>query len=284
MQKMVERVLEQEEAIRVVLSADRKASHLLLTWQDVDVLNAINDALSPLAKFTNVMSGEKYVTISAILPIVNLLTTSVLKENTNVKPLTNELRSRIIGDLMKRNQAPDVVHLLEVASFLDPRFKGKLISDSDIGDVKQTIFTDAVALSLGSSTSNYSPESPTPTAGCPPPAKKRTCTLGRLLKLNDNEICDLPTRISPEQKIKCEIDTYLHEQRLDVEENPLKWWKLHESMYPLMAKVSKKYLCAPATSTSSERVFSKGGRIVTPFRASLKPDTVQMLIFLSMNL
>lgn len=31
MQKMVERVLEQEKAIRVVLSADRKASHLLLS-------------------------------------------------------------------------------------------------------------------------------------------------------------------------------------------------------------------------------------------------------------
>ncbi len=80
MQKMVERVLEQEKAIRVVLSADRKASHLVVTWQDLDVLTAINDALSPLAEFTNVMSGEKYVTISAVLPIINLLQTSVLKE------------------------------------------------------------------------------------------------------------------------------------------------------------------------------------------------------------
>ena len=64
---MIERVLEQEQAIRVVISADRKASHLLLSWQDLDVLKAINDALSPLSEFTNVMSGEKYVTISAII-------------------------------------------------------------------------------------------------------------------------------------------------------------------------------------------------------------------------
>ena len=72
---MVERVIEQEKAIRLVLSADRKASHLLLTWQDLDVLNAINGALSPLAEFTYVMSGEKYVTISAALPIIDLLKT-----------------------------------------------------------------------------------------------------------------------------------------------------------------------------------------------------------------
>ena len=59
---------------------------------------------------------------------------------------------------------------------------------------------------------------------------------------------------------------------------------LYESMYPLMAKISKKYLCAHATSTSSERVFSKGGQTVMPFWASLEPATVEMLIFLSMNL
>jgi len=40
MQKMIERILEQEKAIRVVLGADRKASHVLPTWQDIDVLTA----------------------------------------------------------------------------------------------------------------------------------------------------------------------------------------------------------------------------------------------------
>lgn len=76
----------------------------------------------------------------------------------------------------------------------------------------------------------------------------------------------------------------MREKKLDLEENPLLWWKSHEGLYPLLAKVSKKYLCAPATSTSSERVFSRGGRIITTFRASLEPATVEMLIFLSMNL
>ena len=36
-QQMIERLLEQEQAIRVVLSADRKVPHLVPTWQDVDV-------------------------------------------------------------------------------------------------------------------------------------------------------------------------------------------------------------------------------------------------------
>ena len=80
------------------------------------------------------------------------------------------------------------------------------------------------------------------------------------------------------------MEMYLKEKKVDQEENHLEWWKLHEPLYPLMAKVCKKYQCTPATSTSSERMFSKGGIIGTPLQGSLKPATVEMLIFLSMNL
>ena len=206
---MVERVLEQEKAIHLVLSEDRKASHLLFTWQDLDILSAINDTLSPLAEFTAVISGEKYVTISAVLPIINLLKTSALQENANDKPITNDLPSYIVNDLLKRNQESDVVLLLEMASFLDPRFKEKFISDIEY--VKETVVSDAIALSLTIINSSGAPSpSPTPSgSGCPPPEKKRKRSLGSLLKSNDAEFSDLPTNVSPKQKIECEIDTYL---------------------------------------------------------------------------
>ena len=71
---------------------------------------------------------------------------------------------------------------------------------------------------------------------------------------------------------------------LDEEEDPLMWWKAHEFDYPMLARVVKKYLCVPATSTPSERLFSKSGQVVSPQRASLNPETVQMLVFLSNNL
>ena len=100
----------------------------LMSSQHGKIIDAINDALSPLAEFTDGMSCEQYVTISAVLPIVNLLNTSVLKETTSDKALTNELRSVIITDLTRRNQEDDVLHLLEIACFLDSRFKDKFIT------------------------------------------------------------------------------------------------------------------------------------------------------------
>ena len=41
MTKMVSRILEQKEAIHLVLSADRDTSNIVPTWQDLDVLQAI---------------------------------------------------------------------------------------------------------------------------------------------------------------------------------------------------------------------------------------------------
>ncbi|XP_030373419.1 uncharacterized protein LOC115629041 [Scaptodrosophila lebanonensis] len=44
-----------------------------------------------------------------------------------------------------------------------------------------------------------------------------------------------------------------------------------------------KYLCVPATSTESERMFSKAGLIVSEKRSSLKSKNVDMLIFINKN-
>lgn len=53
--KMVAHILEQITAIRLVLSADHKCSHLLPTWQDSEVLEIINNVLSSLADLTDLL-------------------------------------------------------------------------------------------------------------------------------------------------------------------------------------------------------------------------------------
>ena len=87
-QKMVSRVLEQESAIRKVLSGDRKKSHLIPTWQDVDVLESIQAALGPLSDFTDMLSAENFVTASSILPVLHILQHQVLAEAESDTQLT----------------------------------------------------------------------------------------------------------------------------------------------------------------------------------------------------
>ncbi|XP_053350758.1 low affinity immunoglobulin gamma Fc region receptor III-like [Clarias gariepinus] len=53
---MIARVLEQRNALSKILSADRKVRHLLPSWQDLEILEVVNKALSPLQDFTDAQS------------------------------------------------------------------------------------------------------------------------------------------------------------------------------------------------------------------------------------
>ena len=126
---MLTRLLEQQQAITCVLSSEKRASHLIPSWQDQDFCNTIDGALLPLADFTDIMSGEKYVTSSSILPILDLLGSSVLKCNSNDKPMTSEIWSDIIADLSDRYVYPDITKVLEITSMIDPCFKEQYVTD-----------------------------------------------------------------------------------------------------------------------------------------------------------
>jgi len=136
--KMVKRVLEQECAVRAVLSADRKVSHLVPTWQDIEVLQSINSALSPLSSLTDILSGETYVTVSAVLPMLQLIESNILMEKDDDTQLTKDLKIRVITDLQSRYPVSNEVHkILQLATFLDPRFKLKYFGEADQEDLKE---------------------------------------------------------------------------------------------------------------------------------------------------
>ena len=63
----------------------------------------------------------------------------------------------------------------------------------------------------------------------------------------------------------------------------LDWWKLNEKQLPLLSNVAKQMQCIPATSTPSERAFSKAGTLISDKRAMLKPATVDKVLFLNKN-
>ena len=115
---MVERVLEQIEAIRIVLGVDRSSSHLIPTWQDCDVLQAVATTLKPLEEMTDALSAEKCPTISAVKPLLNHLSTEVLVDKENDVELTKE---KIRVDMEMRYVEPaldaGVDHLLQLSCF-----------------------------------------------------------------------------------------------------------------------------------------------------------------------
>ena len=60
---MIDRILEQQQAISAVLANDHKNWHHMPTDQEVSVLETVVSVLSPLSIFTDALSGEKHLTI-----------------------------------------------------------------------------------------------------------------------------------------------------------------------------------------------------------------------------
>lgn len=69
----------------------------------------------------------------------------------------------------------------------------------------------------------------------------------------------------------------------DGSDNILAWWKSHDSHFPRLGKLVKKYLSIPATSVPSERLFSAAGRLVTKLRNKLGVKKTDMILFLYKN-
>lgn len=152
------------------------------------------------------------------------------------------------------------------------------LSDDDILDIESELLNEC-----GSLQSNIPPQDSSREPTLPPPMKKRN--LGTLFKGLEEEAGNTEEApvISPEQKLQEEVLQYKAIKKLDFED-PLLWWKLHSPTYPILSNLAFKYLCVCATSTSSERLFSTSGNIVTPTRSHLNPDKVEMLTFLAKNL
>ena len=80
------------------------------------------------------------------------------------------------------------------------------------------------------------------------------------------------------------MDRYKLIPSVDMDSDPLLWWKSQERDIPTLSVLAKKYLCICGTSVSSERLFSLAGYVVNDLRARLTPEHVNMLVFLARNM
>ncbi|CAM9526079.1 unnamed protein product, partial [Phaeothamnion confervicola] len=60
----------------------------------------------------------------------------------------------------------------------------------------------------------------------------------------------------------------------------LVWWRDRGVEFPKLALLARRVLCIPATSASSERLFSVAGQVVTKKRNRLSEQSVETLVFL----
>ena len=192
----------------------------------------------------------------------------VLAEDDDDTTLTRDIKRRIMASLTARFSDAKVNELLNIASFLDPRFKLDSVADEDKDALNRCVREEASRVQLMKATGNQQE----PQAPEQPPCKKRR--LGDILKKKQSS----SSTTSTEDRINTEIERYLQAPNPDSDSDPLDWWRVHAQVYLHISKLAKHYLLC-ATSSASERLFSTSGNVVTKKRSSLKPTKVDMLVF-----
>ena len=285
---MISGPLEERWPVTATLSdpaTQRGKQYLDLKSDQWTLLEELAQALQAFECATVYLSGERYVTVSALPPLVKGLLKSpqTSYETTPVQAFqaaaSKETTARWSGEVTftDDNQSRQII-----AAALDPRFrKLKFLTPEERFSVQNKV--QALALQhMDRSTGN---QDATPSAEKGSPNRRTVSVLDSLLGSDSTDgDNDINEEDAHKQMISNEVLMYFGEQPLSKTESPLSWWKLNEARLSALASLAKSFLCIPATSTPSERLFPASGDIASKRRASLTPEHVNMLTFLHCNL
>ncbi|KAK2557045.1 E3 SUMO-protein ligase ZBED1 [Acropora cervicornis] len=303
---MISRYLEQQPAIYAAPTSTelrkRGKDISALSERELTYAEELVAVLTLLKIATTALCEKSVPTLSMILPLQHQLLNCIMKARDDDSALIKQVKKEVVNDFSTRYQDTctkkdlttlDAHHELTVqAVFSLSSVKSKAAVKVDTSEVAQSEATvELPALP------NFPNESHDDLHTVPSPAKKM-----RQETKESESVMNKPTRPTAmsslfgdiymtsvqqpksEQDIcEAEVSQYKKELSINATENPLTWWRQNNERYPSLAILAKKYLCIPATSVPSERVFSTAGDIVTAQRSQLKSEHVDRLIFLKKN-
>ncbi|KAL4104692.1 hypothetical protein QTP88_019974 [Uroleucon formosanum] len=222
---MLERLLDLRSAVVVIMS-DRtlfnskiaKDQELLEEdWEKIEIFVTL---LKPLKTATTVLFADQNITISMIVDFQTLFKETII----------HELSTRFTVQIDVDNDCEREISITQMASMLDPRYKNMSFESSENikNRIKQIVRSKMVLLSRNTDVRI--------------PTEKRTA-LDELLEEEPNNETD-------------EFSRYMVEFQINHNADPCTWWKDYENIFPTLAILVKQILCIPASSASSERVFS----------------------------
>ena len=81
-----------------------------------------------------------------------------------------------------------------------------------------------------------------------------------------------------------EVEMYMKNERMNSSAfDPVVWWNTQRNTLPHLTSFASQYLCIPASSAPSERVFSKASLVASKLRSRLTSDNAKALTFLAVN-
>ncbi|XP_012942934.1 zinc finger BED domain-containing protein 4-like [Aplysia californica] len=188
-----------------------------------------------------------------------------------------DLAAQLRSGILSRFAGAEERFLWAAATFIDPRFKKHGFRNPDNA---QVIKDRLMSRMRPAAVVEEEPEQETGEG-----AQGSSSAFDRLWTHFDSKIKDVKkSTTSALMDPHIELRRHLEGDLLPRQQSPLLWWKQNCGLFPQLQEQAMKFLSCPATSVSSERLFSKAGELVSQRRANLKDTTINMVLFLNKNL
>lgn len=232
--------------------------------------------LEPMEKITSVLSGESYPTLSSIIPIVRGIQNAIQNKCPKTEPGSHVQRS-LLEVIDRRLSVYESNRTAAKATLLDPRFKKKGFGVDSNADNAVKFVIEELAQYLAQH--RPAEEENRPTA---PTAQTSTDdNYDEIWDFFDKKVSEAVSTQTPISSASMVVKQYLDLPYLDRKQNPIEFWEQRKHIFPTLYRIAFKYLCIPASSVPSERLFSKAGLVTNQRRNRLKPKKLDQILFLN---
>ncbi|KAM6141191.1 E3 SUMO-protein ligase ZBED1 [Erethizon dorsatum] len=297
---MLARLQEQQFVIAGVLVEDSNNHHLMLEAAEWATVEGLVELLRPFQQVAEMLCASRHPTISMVKPLLHmLLSTTLTPKDTDAKEISmaKELMAKELAATYQ--EAPEVDMFLNVATFLDPRYKRlPFLSAFDRQQVENRVVEEAKALldklrdgSLAPpEDGGYAAAPEEPVAKKPAPATATATASPAPGSVIHDMLAELFCQAGgvDEQEewhaqVVDELSNFKSQKVLALREDPLRWWADRLALFPVLPRVLQKYWCVAATRVAPERLFTSSANVVSAKRNRLAPAHVDMQVFLYEN-
>lgn len=292
---MLQRLKEQQFAIAGVLVEDSNSHHLMLEAAEWATIEALVELLQPFKQVAAMLSASRHPTISMVKPLLHMLrssTVSVKETDSKEISMAKEVIAKELANTYQ--QAPEVDMFLNVATFLDPRYKRlPFLSALERQQVENRVVQEAKGLLDKTRDGSYRPPDDK-LCGLPeePPVKKPAAasTPPAPASVINDMLAEIfcPTggvegQEEWQAQVLEELSNFKSQKVLGLHEDPLKWWSDRLALFPVLPRLLRKYWCVAATRVGAERLFGSAANVVSAKRNRLAPAHVDEQVFLYEN-
>jgi len=249
---------------------------------EVKVLESLVEILTQIKITTKKWEGDKEPTLQAVVPelwnIKDVLETKINKKERYVSTFAKQLKALINRRFPKCGTEN---RLSSAAHYLDPEYQGLILKqftgafNKARDGIKQMAsrYDEQIVLHHQDQETNETADE-----------TNDNLTAAQRLKLSQAAHVDNDGETSNGNRPAIEIEMEKYQKmKITHCSNILLFWKDNQDVLPLLSRVAREILAIPASSASSERVFSVGSLMCTARRSNLKPDKVSDLMLLKLN-